>query len=228
MTEPIIVVLQTYQRTDYALTTIARAREFLSYDGPLYWYVADDGSDELHYDSVMNAVHTGDYAVIGSHSERLGYGGNANKALAFCQQHTSLTFWLEDDWALSEPLYLDVYAEMLMERADVGMVRLGYLNTGISGHITAHNHHMHLSLDHEPIASEQHQIVFTGHPSLRHQRYFDWYGYYREGLLPGDTELAYAYQYRTRVGGPRIVWPMRYPPNGLFHHIGEIKSETLL
>ena len=69
--------------------------------------------------------------------------------------------------------------------------------------------------------------AFTGHPSLRHARYRAAYGDYPVGLGPGDTELAYAYQYR--VGdGPRIVWPQGYPTGGLFGHIGEVKTETML
>lgn len=69
--------------------------------------------------------------------------------------------------------------------------------------------------------------AFTGHPSLRHARYREAYGDYPIGLGPGDTELAYAYQYR--IGnGPLIVWPEDYPAGGLFDHIGEIKTETML
>ena len=35
--EPITVILQTYKRTDYALRTIAAARELLHYQGELRW-----------------------------------------------------------------------------------------------------------------------------------------------------------------------------------------------
>ena len=69
--------------------------------------------------------------------------------------------------------------------------------------------------------------AFTGHPSLRHRRYYETYGDYPTGLVPGDTELGYAYQYR--VGdGPLIVWPEGMPNEGTWAHIGSIKTETML
>jgi hypothetical protein len=220
MAEPIVVILQTFKRTDVALRTIAAAREFLRYDD-LRWYVADDGSPSSHLDAVLNAVGP----LTGFHSERRGYGANANAAWDAASDIGALTFWLEDDWALTRPLDLYAYAALLMEREDIGMVRLGYLNTGIRGQSIAHNGALYWSLEHQPI--EDWQIVFTGHPSLRHTRYRAAYGDYPTGLVPGDTELMYAYQYRTQ-SGPAIVWPADYPPGGMFGHIGAIKTETML
>ena len=43
MAEPIVIVLQTWERTDCALRTIAAARQYLRYPD-VRWYVADDGS----------------------------------------------------------------------------------------------------------------------------------------------------------------------------------------
>lgn len=226
---PIVIVLQTYERTEYAIRTVHAIHEHLICDRDVYWYVADDGSEKDHVLFVHEALAHSKFSIAGSHSERLGYGGSANNALDFLYEYgIDIALWLEDDWELLGPLRLDWYIKLLEERSDIGMIRLGYLNSGIQGHITTHDAAFYLSLDHEPIASEQHQIAFTGHPSLRHRRYDTWYGRYREGLVPGDTELDYAYQYRTRVGGPRIVWPLAYPPHGMFGHIGAIKTETLL
>lgn len=219
MAEPIVIILQTYRRTDVALRTIASVRKNLHYDD-LRWYVADDGSPSAHMDAVMNAV--GD--TVGYHSERRGYGGNANAAWKAADEIGALTFWLEDDWELRTPLDLYPYAALLMEREDIGMVRLGYLNPGIQARTIAHGSWLYWALYHQPI--EDHQCVFTGHPSLRHQRYRAAYGDYPIGLAPGDTELMYAYQYRTG-DGPMIVWPAEYPQYGLFHHIGLIKTENL-
>lgn len=219
----ITIILLTYRRTDYALRTIAAARQHLRYAGELRWYVADDGSEPAHVDTVMAAAAP----LYGWHTVRRGYGGNANAAWREADGLGPLSLWLEDDWVLRAPLDLTPYARLLLERDEVGLVRLGILNLDVRGRTWGHDGRLYWTLDHTP--HHDGTPVFTGHPSLRHTRYRDVYGWYPEGLTPGDTELSYAYQYRIGPpSGPAIVWPASYPEWGLFDHIGEIKTETLL
>ena len=218
MMEPITVILQTYQRTEYALRTIAAARELLHYDGRLDWYVADDGSAPSHVAHILDALDT----PFG-HSLRRGYGANANAAWDAAE--SALTVWLEDDFVLTQPLDLTPHAYTLMDSPAVGMIRLGYIDGAmLQPAQTFAGRRYHTLARDWPDTSF---YAFTGHPSLRHARYRDAYGRYPEGLTPGDTELAYAYQYR--IGeGPLVVWPEGYPADGYFAHIGAIKTETLL
>lgn len=223
MPEPIVIVLQTWERTEYALRTIASARQYLRYPD-LRWYVADDGSRTEHLEAVLSAL--GGVNVVGYHHERRGYGGNCNAAWDRADAESALTFWLEDDWELRQPLDLYAYACLLMESSEIGMVRLGALNLDIRARSWGHGGVMYWKLDREPHIDGT--PVFTGHPSLRHRRYRQAYGDYPVGLVPGDTELAYAWQFR--VGpqdGPGIVWPAAYPPNGYFGHIGAVKCEDM-
>jgi len=216
--EPITVILQTFKRTSYALQTIAAARELLHYDGPLRWYVADDGSPLTHVFEVLHALPD-----AGHHSLRRGYGWNANAAWDAAQ--SDLTFWLEDDFVLNQPLDLTPHAYALMDSDALGMVRLGYINPERLERVQsfAGRRYHTMPRDWPDMAF----YAFTGHPSLRHSRYRAAYGDYPEGLGPGDTELAYAYQYR--IGdGPLIVWPEGYPTEGMWAHIGAIKTETML
>lgn len=216
--EPITVILQTYKRTDYALRTIAAAREHLRYGGDLRWYVADDGSPAAHWDAIRAALGS-----IEGHTMRQGYGANANTA--WNEADSALTFWLEDDFVLHAPLDLTPYAYTLMDCPEVGMVRLGYIDPLMREPVQDFGGRAYHTLPRDwPDTSF---YAFTGHPSLRHRRYREAYGDYPVGLGPGDTELAYAYQYR--VGsGPLIVWPADYPAGGLFDHIGQVKTETML
>jgi glycosyl transferase family 2 len=221
MTEPIVIILQTYRRTDCALRTIAAAREFLRYPD-LRWYVADDGSPASHVDTVLNALGP----VAGYHSERRGYGGNANAAWDAANEIGALTFWLEDDWELRHPLDLYAYACLLMESQEIAMVRLGALNLDMRARSWAYGGLVYWKLDREPHLDGT--PVFTGHPSLRHRRYREAYGDYPTGLTPGDTELAYAWQFRIgSPDAPGIVWPADYPSLGYFGHIGTVKTEDL-
>lgn len=218
--EPITIILQTYKRTEYALRTIAAARQHLRYQGDLRWYVADDGSPAEHWDAILDAL---DQKVAGTHSYRQGYGANANAA--WLAADSALTFWLEDDFMLTQPLDLTPHAYTLMDSPAVGMVRLGYIDgerLQPAQDFAGRRYHT-LARDWPDTSF----YAFTGHPSLRHSRYRDAYGDYPTGLTPGDTELAYAYQYR--IGdGPLIVWPEGYPEQGYFHHIGTVKTETML
>lgn len=227
MAEPLTIILQTYCRTDVALRTIAAARQYLSYGGPLYWYVADDGSPVEHVRAVWDALDWVSTDRLIGHSVRRGYGGNCNAAWAIADQIGALTFWLEDDWELRQPLDLYAYACLLMETSEIGMVRLGALNLDIRARTWAYGGRVYWKLDREPHIEGT--PVFTGHPSLRHRRYRDAYGPYPEGLTPGETELAYAYQFRQgSPDAPGIVWPADYPPWGFFGHIGSVKTETML
>jgi hypothetical protein len=215
--EAITVILQTFKRTEYALRTIASARELLHYQGELRWYVADDGSGPHHVGAVLEALGHPAW-----HSERRGYGANANAAW---DVSTDLSFFLEDDFMLTAPLDLTPHAYTLMDSEAVGMVRLGYIDPERlqpAQDFAGRRYHT-LARDWPDTSF----YAFTGHPSLRHARYREAYGDYPTGLTPGDTELAYAYQYR--IGeGPLIVWPVDYPADGYFHHIGTVKTETML
>lgn len=221
MTTPITICFLTYQRTEYALATIRWVRRYLRYPD-LQWYVADDGSTPEHMAAVLHALDG--ELIVGMHSVRQGYGASANQAWTRANEISPISFWLEDDWELREPLDLWPYAALLMEDDSVGMVRLGALNTEIRGATFGHRGAMYWRLDRIP--EHDGTPVFTGHPSLRHNRYQVSYGSYPEGLSPGDTELAYAYQYRIGTGSS-IVWPAELPGRGVFGHIGTIKCENL-
>ncbi len=218
--EAITIIFQTFKRTEYALQTIAAARELLHYQGDLKWYVADDGSPIEHVFSVWDALS--DLGVAG-HTQRRGYGGNANAAWDAAQ--SDLTLWLEDDFKLTTHLDLTPHAYALMDNPELGMIRLGYIDHERLEPVRDFRGRAYHTLPREwPDASF---YAFTGHPSLRHARYRQAYGDYPEGLVPGDTELAYAYQYRIGAG-PLVVWPEELPCEGTWAHIGAIKTETML
>lgn len=214
MSEPIVVIFMTKMRTEYALRTIRAAKQYLRYP-ELAWYLADGGSSQEHIDAVKAELNGA--PGIGWHSGG-GYGADANIAYREAHKHADLTFWLEDDFELRGELDLMPYADMLISNDKVGMVRLGYLNLNVAGRVVGQNGHLYWQLD-----RNGDPYTFTGHPSLRHRRFMETYGSYPEGLKPGETELAMAWQYRTRTG-PEIVWPAALGEGHLFGHIGTIQS----
>lgn len=226
MTQPIVIILLTYERTEYAARTIHAACKYLRYPD-LRWYIADDGSSQKHIDTIRTTLefysdpsYARGISICGSHTIPNGtYGANANRAMEFAHTVSPLTLWLEDDWELTRPLDLYPYAALLMEQEQFGMVRLGYLNIDVAGLSMGYSGHLYWWLNRDSPSG----YVFTGHPSLRHKRFHDAYGKYPEGLKPGETELGMAWQYKSNPG-PGILYPVAMGEYGPFGHIGEKQS----
>lgn len=221
MNAPVVVIFLTRndgahpERTEYAVRTIQSVRQRMHYDN-LYWYVADGGSVPEHREAIFAALDG--VSSAGYHFDLANYGADANKAWNAAHEQVDLTFWLEDDWELVREFELKPYANLLLNNADIGMVRLGYLNLGMKGSTLGFEGHMYWKLQRDADS-----YVFTGHPSLRHRRFREAYGPYPEGLKPGETELGYAWQYRSGTG-PEIVYPADIGIYGPFGHIGQVQS----
>lgn len=225
MAEPVTIILLTRvdkgfeDRSEYALKCIESVKKNLLYPD-LAWYVADGGSLEWHLNAVLHALE--DVKMLGYHSGDVvrgaSYGSDANIAYAMAKERGKLTLWLEDDWELREPFDLWSYASLLMEEPTIGMVRMGYLNLNMRGSVFGHGGQLYWRLDRTADS-----YVFTGHPSLRHNNFMNACGPYPEGLLPGETELAFAMKYRSQ-DTPDICYPVRAVEYGHFAHIGTRKS----
>jgi len=220
MTEPINVIFITAgasaERTDYAVRTIESCKRYLRYPN-LHWFIADDGSDLYHIDSVVNALDGCN--ISGIWSTKNSYGRSCNAGIEKTREIGSLMFFLEDDWELTRELDLWTYAAALMENDTLGMIRMGYLNEGVKGETFGHRDQLYWRLDGES------PYIFTGHPSLRHMRFHNHAGGYVEMLQPGETELAMAWKYKMSPDPkPSILWPCQMGQNGWFAHIGSVQS----
>jgi glycosyltransferase involved in cell wall biosynthesis len=215
------IILLTYNRTDYAVSTIRGVVSNLT-GGEFGWYVADDGSQPEHYVRVLAELSTRNCRLLGSHSEKLSYGGSMNRALDTLSSQVDIYLLLEDDWELRTPLDLQPFVECLTEVPRAGVVRMGYLSSGIQGHLMIHRGRGYWVLDDSQ--SRHHSVLaWAGHPCLVKSSYFRTHGRWPVGLQPGDTELAMAHQYR--VGrGVDILWPSEFGIHGPWHHIGERQS----
>lgn len=216
----VAIVLVTYARTEYAVRTVNSVRENLVYSQELGWYIADDGSPPVHYETILK--HLMDQNIFGKHSEDFvpgehWPGKSWNKAWELAHEWSPVVLWVEDDWDLRRKLDITPYVRLLMEREDIGMVRLGHLaidlNTTSRGHNGIHYLQMWRNMPYG----------FSGNPSLRHKRFAHAYGPYNEEIGPGDTELDYDARFREIVG-PEIWWPVDLGGWGIFSHIGKEQS----
>ena len=221
MSEFLTVVLLTYKRTDYAVRTIQAVSARLQYPN-WGWYISDDGSDALHHETVWEACIATDRPIVGHHNGALSYGGGANAALDVAFRQGQLVLMLEDDWELTRPFDIWKYAAVLMERPDIGMVRTGYLNTGLGATLISHSGSQYWILD-DSESKHHSSHAFAGHPAIIHQRFFDSYGWYPERWQPGETELRMCWHV-TSIEGPVIVWPAELGAAGPWAHIGGIQS----
>lgn len=206
-----IIVFQTYKRTDYALAAIRAIREHLIQPLRLHWFVVDDGSNSDHLKEIAAALPNDN--LIGIHSERIGYGALANIAWREAGQRDPITLWLEDDWVLDRDFDPTHYINLLNTNPEIGMVRLCRIPIGQRGEIIGDGSEVYLKL-HKGV-----HYYFSGNPSIRHSRFYEAYGDYPNGLKPGDTEVAYDAKIQN-LTGPDIVIPIDIGTWGLFGHIG--------
>ena len=213
--------LLTFDRTEYAVRTVKSVCENLDYPN-LGFYVADDGSKGEHLFAVMAALEEAGAAVFGSHSEKMGPGPSWNKAIEQSLEKADLVAWLEDDWELTQKLDVKPYVKLLMEKSNVGMVRMGYMAVGLDLHSVGHDgiHYVRVKKS-QPYA-------YSGNPSIRHRRYFQTYDWYptNANTNPGDCEVWHDDKFRKKKDGPEIWWPLNLPGGGwsCWAHIGQEPS----
>ena len=220
----VCVLLLTYNRLDYALTTISSTMRNLRGDHDIYVHVASDGdTDEyiakLHTAALVNSSQVL-FDITHSNSGRGGYGANYNLATQTVHTVAEYVLVLEDDWELTRELDLDLYIQA-MDELGAGCMRLGYLGftQPLRGELASAVGRIWLRLD--PSSAEPH--VFSGHPRIESVAWQRSVGPWPEGLEPGQTEFAVAHIAESRHG---VVWPMQEvkPYGDLYVHIGAERS----
>lgn len=224
----VAILLFTYKRTQEAIRTIDSTCKNLHYPKHLIsFYIADDGSDKAHMDSIFEILKRHEISVLGSHSEKLRHPGqedtyNAglgwNRGLGICHQFSDFVLVLEDDWELDESLDLVPYVRLLQEREDVGICSFRILSVGADVHTVGHDGRMYLQ--YKGVT----QYDFSGNPYLRHARFTRHYGWFIENGSPGEMELKQDDSYRYDHSGPRIWRPFAMNQWGAFKHIGQHKT----
>ena len=220
----VCVVLLTYLRTEMAVRTVRTLCENLDYPKELLgFYIADDGSPWEHMQAVLDEINRGGLYVVGYHNEKfrpgtpyVGLGWNLGLLKGF--QAANIILQLEDDWELKSPLDIRPYIRCLLERTDVGIIRLSGLPEGLELKVRGH-HGVHYL---ECLRSAS--FAYSGNPHLRHKRFSDYYGFFSTKHTPGDLEIEYDRFFRNDPNGPSIWRPADLPAWGIFGHIGQTRT----
>lgn len=212
--EPVWILLTTYKRLDMARRTIVGLKTNLKYDN-VGWMVTDDGSGNDYLAQIKQTIGP-TYTIVAYDGQRRGVGHNMNWGLhhIFNELNGQLVLTMEDDWVLEKPLELLPYVNLLLHTVNAGMVRFGYAAPGLLADLISEENRLLWR-----IQRNGQTYRFTGHPSLRHKRFFDTYGYYIEGVPPGMTELDMCGKVNSKPG-PEIYIPFEFNQWGAFGHIG--------
>jgi len=218
---PMAACLLTYDRTDYAVRTAVSFCTNFKYPN-LAWYIADDGSSDAHGLAITSALEMCGATIFGGHAEKMGPGPSWNRAIENSLHRAEIILWVEDDWELQDEIDVTKYVKLLMEKPEVGMIRLGYMAVGLNLHSVGHDGTHYLRVE------KSTPYAYSGNPSIRHRRYFTAYDWYPEspGVNPGECELWHDDKVR-KTEGPEIWWPMDLKNGGWgggFGHIGEKQS----
>lgn len=218
MSQPVLwILLTTYRRTEECLQTVQALKQNLIY-GNIGWVVVDDGTGGNHLRDIVEEIGYS-YTII-RRELREGVGANMNWGLRqIFDRGDELILTMEDDWILDRPVDMEPYVNLLINHEKYGMVRFGYLAANLLGYLVSEEGKLFWRL--EPNGET---YRFAGHPSLRHKRFFDHYGFYAEGLSPGGNELSMCHKVNVNPTGPYIVYPADCGQWGFFGHIG---SESL-
>lgn len=214
----ITIMLLTYNRLDYAETTLHSVLDKMHTSHDIHVHIASDGDDDKYMAQLTRLPRKWGYPYTTSNSNRGGYGANYNLATQVVHPISDYVLPLEDDWELTREVDID---PIIMALESFNCVRLGYIGYtqplhGTFEYIAGFNY---LRLD--PDSEEPH--VFAGHPRLETVRFEREVGEWPLGVDPGATEFIVAHRPEARQG---IAWPcdLIRPSGDLFAHIGTVRS----
>lgn len=210
-------------KTAIQICTFHRPREIrlcidalLKYMRPpeqVYWLVCDDCTGGDYLDKLLL-----EYPFLHTIStpKRSGWGVNVNRGLDYLFGHGFDTiYFTEDDYILGKDLNLS-YGLELLKSPQIGLIRYD----GLAGH------QLDLTIEEQPLAdhregfgldrltylrilkSSRNLNIYSNRPHLKHRRFHEFYGYYREGERLGLTETSFAHHVRDLMvyeEAPQIV-----------------------
>ena len=205
MSEPIAVLIPTYNRHAIVQETVGLLRMHLVYDGRIDLYVSEDGE--------MGRI-SGATLIEGPHQ---GLGANLNYLLMLTSGY-DLVMQMDDDHHLRKPLDLTTHAAHLRTNAQAGAVRL----MGVGGH----RYTASLEGDYWRLHWDGPELyVASNRPHLKHARFHAAYGGYPEGMRLGATEEAFCHQCKDAAKALGSTAPAVYVPlcqdDSAWSHVGD-------
>jgi glycosyltransferase involved in cell wall biosynthesis len=219
----VTVLIITWNRPVEIRHTIYALRRRLVYPGTLRWHIADDHSPEGYLPAIQ--ADFPDITFMATQTDRKGWGANVNLALSAI--HTDYVFSCEDDYVATRDIDLGKGVELMELRPDVGLVRYD----GLSGHIgldlSLQEAKKFDKLNYLVIVKDKssHLNVYSNRPHLKHARFHNVYGMYKEGVTLGECETDFAFRVKNNASGQQLAILDDGIPRA-FEHIGKSRQLT--
>lgn len=213
----ISIVMTTYitvkSRKQAVEKTLASWEENLKYEGTAQLIIADDGSTLDWQPKKFWSL-----PILEMGQRRHGVGASLNRGFMTAFKSSPLVLYAVDDWALTEDFDLTPWAEMLLTREDIGMVRTGPPHPGIGGVVEA----LTPNWQGWALRLARKNFAFAHRPALYHQRLIDSYGWFKEDCSALECERDYNERFVTGTG-PDIVLALPHP----WQHIASIELSAM-
>lgn len=238
------VLINTYRRFERLQYAFSATLNHIEYSDDLQWCIADDCSGMDYADKYAKQLHI--WRIVAGYkrcrsevnvvttSINSGWGASANNALR--QITTEYVYHQDDDFMLTRALNLGIAVALMEANPRIGMVR--YASLACSEQYVYRQHEIDLSawfpsmrLSGEGANAGQ-LIYLTLEPSspslylysqtpliYNRKRWFDYYGYFPEGVTLGEGEEKYCHHVKDMLiadeNAPQIAvlpeWiPMHY------------------
>lgn len=168
---------------------------------------ADDGTSKENY--VTFGWFRG-YLCTSTLQKRKGVGASLNSGFRRAYEvfgPDTIVLYAVDDWALTQDFDISPWVQLLLEREEVGMVRLGPPHPNTSGVVQAYTENwqgwgLHLYRT---------DYAFGHRPALYHKRMIDYYGWFKEDCSALECEKDYSDRFVEKALGPNIVLALPHP-----------------
>ena len=189
------------RRAAAAKDTIETWHNHLRYGAEIQLHIADDGSAPEYQRAVIDRAQYLFTTITTSRQERHGVGASLNAGCrkAFEESPDGLVLYAVDDWTLTAPFDLTLWAEMIGP-AGLGCLRLGPPHPHLTG--TVRHWDNDGQIDHPGIwwlDLARHHFAFGHRPALYHRRLFDYYGWFDEDVNAYDCERLFSVRWNERA-----------------------------
>lgn len=209
----IVIVMSVYfpasadgiRRVAAAHDTLVSWDKYLEYEGNLRLHIADDDSELGKFDPSLFWFRQRPDSITYSTQKRHGVGASLNAGFRAAYEYSPLVFYAVDDWSLTQPFNLTPWATLLLQREDIGMVRLGPPHPNLTGRIE------HLAELGWGLKLDDYSYAYAQRPALYHRRFTDAYGWFPEDMSALECERIYAERVVSNPNAPKVMLALPHP-----------------
>lgn len=217
---PVSIVVTTYapagDQGKKRIATLERTldswNKHLRYEGLIHLIIEDDGSPDEYWPTIRDLGHEV-WARGSSWFDHIkaghGVGASLNRGFGVALGVTSVILYAVDDWMLLQEFDISSWVQLLVERDDVGVVRLGPPHPGNIVEIKPYTSEWQGWAGR--ICPESAGIIVSERPALWHRRMINQIGGFKEDCSALECEAEYDERYRGYQSPLEVVLALPHP-----------------